>query len=127
MKTMNSPSSVRGLSLVGWILVIIVVVIFATSAIKMVPAYIDFNTISSMANSVLSDSKVGLKSENEIRADFAKRMSINNLTVISAQDLIIEKDGGTVKVLVDYEVRENLFSNVDVVMAFNREFTKDVR
>lgn len=127
MKMMNSPSSVRGLSLVGWILVIIVVVIFATAAIKMVPAYIDFNTISSMANSVLSDSKVGLKSENEIRADFAKRMSINNLTVISSQDLIIEKDGGTVKVLVDYEVRENLFSNVDVVMAFNREFTKDVR
>lgn len=127
MKTMNSPSAVRGLSLVGWILVIIVVVIFATAAIKMVPAYIDFNTISSMANSVLSDSKVGLKSENEIRADFAKRMSINNITVISAQDLIIEKDGGTVKVLVDYEVRENLFSNVDVVMAFNREFTKDVR
>lgn len=127
MKTMNSPSAVRGLSLLGWMLVLIVVVIFATAAVKMVPAYIDFNTISSMANSVLSDSKVGLKSENEIRDDFAKRMSINNIKVISAKDLIIEKDGGKVKVLVDYEVRENLFSNVDVVMAFNREFTKDIR
>lgn len=125
MKT--APSGMRGLSLVSWLLILVVVIVFGTAGVRMVPAYLEFTTITGLIENVLADSKVGLKSEGEIRSDLYKRFSINRVESISADDVAINKEGGRLDVSVDYEVRENLFYNVDVVMTFNRDFVKDIR
>ncbi|MFN3715025.1 MAG: DUF4845 domain-containing protein [Alcanivoracaceae bacterium] len=113
--------------MLGWMVIGVVVVVFASAAIKTIPAYIEFNTIKGAVNSVLQDSKVGLKSENEIRSDIDKRFVINNVKAISAQNLGVLIEGGRVTVTVDYEVRENLFGNLDLAMTFSEDFRKDGR
>lgn len=123
----TAPSSMRGLSLVSWLLIIVVVVVFGTAGMRMVPAYLEFTTITGLVENVLADAKVGLKSEGEIRSDLDKRFSINRIDSITAHDLAIYKEAGRLNITVDYEVRENLFYNVDVVMVFNRDFVKDIR
>ncbi|MGB1222402.1 MAG: DUF4845 domain-containing protein, partial [Alcanivoracaceae bacterium] len=62
---------------------IITAVVFVTMGAKLVPIYLEFNTISTAVQSVLMDPKVGLKSVNEISADIDKRFSINNVDMIS--------------------------------------------
>ncbi|MDF1819959.1 MAG: DUF4845 domain-containing protein [Alcanivoracaceae bacterium] len=128
MKTMKSaPSRQRGLSVTGWILMIITAVVFVTMGAKLVPIYLEFNTISTAVQSVLMDPKVGLKSVNEISADIDKRFSINNVDMISYRDLVITKDGGKVEVLADFEVRTNFFKNVDFVVSFDRTYSQNIR
>jgi hypothetical protein len=128
MKTMKSaPSRQRGLSVTGWILTIIAVVLFGSMAAKLVPIYLEFNTISTLVQSVLKDPKVGLKSVNEITSDIDKRFGINNVDMISHNDLIVRKDGAKVEVIADFEVRTNFIKNIDFVVSFDRTFSQNIR
>ena len=50
----TGPSRQRGLSLIGWVVVLIILAVFGTAAFRMVPAYMEYNTIRSAINSVAS-------------------------------------------------------------------------
>lgn len=123
---MITRSHQRGLSLLGWVVVLIVLAVFGTAAFRMVPAYMEYNTIRSTINSVLADSKTALMSEREVRQALGKRFTINQVDVIDVGDLIIDKNGGELAVGVDYEVRRPLFYNVSVVMHFEDSFSKNI-
>lgn len=123
----TGPSRQRGMSPLAMILIIVVIVAFGTFGVKTVPTYVDFNTIDTAINSLLTDAKVGLLSEEEIESRLGKRFTINNVKVVSERDLVIEKEGGYLTIVLDYEVRKDLFSNIDVVISFNREYRKNIR
>lgn len=128
MKTMTSmPSRMQGLGMVGWMVVISVVVVLGMFAAKTIPSYLEYQTVTGTISSVLDDPKVGLQSETEIRTSIGKRFTINNVKAIDARDLEIDVGGGNVNIVVDYEVRDNLFYNIDVVLVFFREFDRSYR
>lgn len=124
---MTMPSKQRGLSLIGWMVVLIVVVILGTAAFRMVPAYMEHNTIRTAISNLLQDNKVALMTGAELRDVLGKRFMINQVNVIDVDDLVMTKEGGVLKITSDYEVREPLFYNVSIVMTFKDEFSKDVR
>ena len=51
----TTPSRQRGMSMISWAVVLIVVAILGTAAFRMVPAYMEHNTISTTIRSVLQD------------------------------------------------------------------------
>jgi hypothetical protein len=124
---MTMPSQQRGVSLIGWAVILLVAVVLGTAALRMVPAYMEHNTISSSIKSLMQDSKTALMSPREVQDALNKRFKINQVNVISANDLAISKEGGILKISTDYEVREPMFYNVSIVMTFQDEFSKDVR
>ena len=124
---MTMPSQQRGISLIGWAVILLVAVVLGTAALRMVPAYMEHNTISSSIKSLMQDSKTALMSPREVQDALNKRFKINQVNVISANDLAISKEGGILKISTDYEVREPMFYNVSIVMTFQDEFSKDVR
>lgn len=124
---MTMPSQQRGISLIGWAVILLVAIVFGTAALRMVPVYMEHNTISSAIKSLLQDSKTALMSPREVRESLSKRFTINQVKVITVNDLAITKEGGILKISTDYEVREPMFYNVSIVMTFQDEFTKDVR
>ena len=124
---MTRPSQQRGMSMISWAVVLLVVVVLGTAALRMVPVYMEHNTVSSSIKSLMQDSKTALMSPREVRDALSKRFTINQVDAISVNDLIITKEGGILKISTDYEVREPLFYNVSIVMTFQDEFSKDVR
>lgn len=124
---MTMPSRQRGLSLISWMVILVVVAILGTAAFRMIPAYLEYNTISTAIRSLLQDNKVAMMSGGEIRAALDKRFLINQVNAITVNDLKISKEGGVMVIATDYEVREPLFYNISIVMTFKDEFSKDVR
>lgn len=122
----TGPSRQRGLSLLGWIAVLIVVVVFGTAAFRMVPAYMEYNTIRSAITSVLDEQESRLMSPVAVRSAISKRFLINQVNVIASDDLSITRDDGQLQVGLDYEVREPLFYNVSVVMHFEHSFERNI-
>lgn len=122
----TSPSRQRGVSLPIMIFLLIIVIAAGTFAMKTIPAYLDFNTINGAIESVLSDSKLGLKSTSEIRDGIGKRLNINNVDVIDKNQIRIEKGGGRVYMAVDYKVRNDLVANIDIVIHFQKEYEKSI-
>lgn len=127
MRTTTLPSRMRGISFAGWMLIGAVVIVFAAAGVRIVPAFLEYSTISGAINSVLQDPKIGFKTDTEIMSDLGKRFSINNVEAIGVDDIVITREGPRVILSVDYEVRGNLYANIDLVMTFKEDFVKELR
>jgi len=107
-------------------LVMLVMVLFfgslLTLLLKLGPAYMDDYTIQEALEG-LSDTK-GLSEMGpaEVRSHINKRLSVNNVRTLSSESITVNKDGDRVLIVVDYEVRSPVISNIDAVMHFKHAY-----
>jgi hypothetical protein len=58
----------------------------------------------------------------EVRSLINKRLSVNNVRTLGAESITVDKDGDRVLIVVDYEVRSTVISNIDAVMHFKHAY-----
>jgi len=106
-----------GVSFLLVFLIGVMLALIAIGAMKIGPAYTEFATAKSAITAIVaSEGRTG--SVNEIRKAFNRRAAIDNITVVSADDLEVSKDGGDVVISFAYSKKVPLFSNVSVVIEF---------
>jgi hypothetical protein len=113
----------RGLTAVGWLVVLLLVVSGITLTLKLGPHYIDFYTLDSVMEG-LPEGEVHGMSRAAINDVLEKRFKINNLRDFAIRDIITvdrSRDGTVLE--VNYERREHLFLNVDVVVTFHERYS----
>ncbi|WP_417565890.1 DUF4845 domain-containing protein [Marinobacter sp.] len=93
-----------------------------TLVIKLGPAYLDDITIQEALESLDGTEGLSKMGPAQVRTLMNKRLSVNNVRGFDAKNISVEKDGELVVIKVDYEVRNNLFSNVDTVVHFKHEY-----
>lgn len=107
-------------------LVIMVMILFfgglLTLVIKLGPAYMDDKTISEAVESIRDTEGLSSMGPAQIRTLINKRLIVNNVRSLKSDDITVDKHGKEVLITVDYEVRNNLFSNVDTVIRFRHEY-----
>lgn len=123
---MKSLKKQRGLSSLGWLMVLIIVGFILTCAFKMGPAYADNLWIRDALRS-LTELQTGDKSwdqitNSEIRSHLSRYFTVNNIRGDAAKQIEIDRRREKVLVNINYEVRTPLFYNVSVVMSFDNQF-----
>jgi hypothetical protein len=110
-----------GMSSIGLISSIALGLLLLTCTLKMVPAYIQNWNVQSVLDGVLTEhlERATPLTKAEIRSRINKRLNINQITALTSKQIDIEKTAEAYTIIADYEVRESLFSNVDVVMKFD--------
>ena len=107
-------------------LTMMVVVLFfgglPTLLIKLGPIYLDDMTIQEALESLDGTEGLSEMGVAQVRTLINKRLSVNNVRGFDAKNITVEKNGELVIINVDYEVRNNLFSNVDTVVHFKHEY-----
>lgn len=93
-----------------------------TLVIKLGPAYLDDITIQEALESLDGTEGLSEMGPAQVRTLINKRLSVNNVRGFDAKNISVEKNGEFVVIKVDYEVRNNLFSNVDTVVHFKHEY-----
>lgn len=121
---MHTPHSQRGISMLSWIAILLVVVFFVLFAMRTVPAYFNYYTLVQVAQGVQQDRSLRDLPAQAVRKKLDTRMRINDVDDVGdvgydAVQIRQGSEGGWVLVL-DYEVREPLLGNIDLVMSFNR-------
>ena len=109
----------RGVTLMGLIILLFVVIFVALLGFKLIPAYIDFYTAKKTINAVARQGTTAA----EIRRSFELRSAIDDLKV-RASDLEISKDGNEMVVGFAYRKEVPLFANVGIYIDFAAS-TKD--
>ncbi len=112
------PATQRGLSFVGFIFSAILLVIVAIVGLKLVPAYVENAQISKIFSAIASDPEMQRASVSDIRTSFSKRASIDDVTVIKAEDIKIVNYGNRVVLSADYAVKLPLAGNVSLYLEF---------
>lgn len=108
----------RGVSMFGFMLVAVVVIIFAMLAMKLVPAYIEFFSVKKILNAMGQDSETKSMSNADIRNSFAKRADVGYVKVVKPSDLDIDRSGGKMVISTEYEYRTPLLANISLVVDF---------
>ncbi|PAV27184.1 uncharacterized protein DUF4845 [Tamilnaduibacter salinus] len=118
----KTPHTQRGASVFGMLVGLLLLGILVTFAVKLGPIYLDDITIQEAIESLEKADDLENLPPSEIRRMLQKRMSVNNIENIKADDVDIERDNGVLVVSVDYEERAGLFRNVDVVATFSHRY-----
>jgi hypothetical protein len=93
-----------------------------TLVIKLGPAYLDDITIQEALESLDGTEGLSQMGPAQVRTLINKRLSVNNVRGFDAKNISVDKDGDLVVINIDYEVRNNLFSNVDTVVHFKHQY-----
>src|SRR5512139_2186499 len=117
--TRPMQSRQRGLTMIGFLFVAVVLVMIAMLAMKLVPAYIEFFSVKKILATMGQESDLKSKSNADIRDDFAKRASVGYVTVVKPEDLTIDRHGATPVITADYTYRTTLVGNVSLVVDFH--------
>jgi hypothetical protein len=111
--------SQRGFSFLLFFFVVSVVIFAVMFAMKTVPAYIQNAEIESIFKAIATDPAMADATSNEIRQSFNKRASVEGITVISAEDVEIEKGEGPLRLSASYPVKKPLIANISLIIEFN--------
>ena len=86
--------------------------------LTLAPIYLENLNVAQKLKTLKKDSSVANMTDDEIMETLFKRFSIDNVDSVKAEDVLISREGGTVQISVEYEVRKQLVGNVDVVVSF---------
>jgi hypothetical protein len=120
---MKLARSQKGMSILGWLMVLAFVAVFASAVFKMLPHYLDYMSLEKIITSVETDQSLEIRSVGEFYSHVVKGMQVNtigDMDIKKALDVKIENN--EFRAHLKYEKREPLIENIDLVVRFDKEF-----
>jgi hypothetical protein len=115
--TVRQKSRQVGVSLMGLIMILFVVVIVGIFGLKLIPAYIEYAKCKTAIEAIARDrSKTG--SVAEVRKAFDARATIDDISAVKPADLEITKDGNDVVISFAYRKELPIAGNVGLYVDF---------
>ena len=110
----------------GSIASILVILLVLASAVslgsRVIPLYLDHNTMGAIMEKMSLENGLALESEGNIRDTMRKRLKINNIRDFDLKEhLKIDHSKVGTELVLDYEVRIELVSNLSLIAAFNKK------
>ena len=117
---MKSIHRQRGMTPIGWVLVFLLIAFFALIALTLVPIYLKSFSVGSVISDLKNEPGISAMTSREITSIVMKRLDVNMVTDVGADDIYVEKVGDTMTISADYEVRKSMLGNVDIVVSFDK-------
>jgi hypothetical protein len=109
----------RGMTFIGVVLLIAVIVFVAVIGMKLTPAYLEFMSVKKVLSKIANEPDFQNMGKNDIIMSFQKSALIDNIKAVSGSDLAIAKDEtGKSTVSVEYQVIVPLMGNVSALLDF---------
>ena len=109
----------RGISLIGFILLLAVAVFVTYIGMKIVPIYVDYFSVSSAMKGIQNEPGIANKSPRDIKSLFFRRLYVNFVEVVKEENVKVTRRGG-LQLQVAYEVRRPIMGNLDVIVTFDK-------
>lgn len=119
---MKTRRQQQGYSLWSILVIAVVLGFFALLGLRLVPVYMEYMTIVSVAESVQEDPELRDGSPREAHSALRSRMRLNNLRDYDVGEVysISRGDGGVLVIDIDYEKRVGWMLNLELVASFER-------
>ena len=110
-----------GMTMLGFLITLSVVILFLFCGMKIVPMYIEYYSVKKMLAAISNNPEAANSSKDQIRKMFGRSLEIDYVKIITPEMLKIETTDSGYNLVVDYERREELVANLDVVGKFRAE------
>jgi hypothetical protein len=117
-------SKQRGVTLIGWILLLTPWAICAYVGIRLTPIYLNYMKVVRTLQQVQTDYKDAVPPDAAtIRTALEKRLFIESVDFPDVKDLKVTRNGKAWIVQAAYDDQAPLFSNVSILVSFDRSVT----
>jgi len=106
----------RGISLIGLVMGLFVLIIVALFAMKLIPSYLEYRSMKGAIQAIAQERQGA--SVADIRRAFDSRSAIDDFSAVKPQDLEITKEGNQVVIGFAYRKEVPLFGGVGVYIDY---------
>jgi len=114
----------QGMSTLGILMAVVLVVSAMLLAMKLVPLYINDYAIAKAVASLQEDEGLYGKTKSEIRGTLRRRLTADYTDGLADESIQIEKKKGIMTIDVVYESRVSVVYNLDIVASFAHHLEK---
>jgi Tfp pilus assembly major pilin PilA len=118
---MNTQHHQKGMTAIGWLLVLGLIAFFALITLRLVPLYLEYSKVASVLESLQNEPGITNQSRSEIVSLVTRRFDVNDVREVDPRIIKVSKENGILTVSIDYERRQHLMGNVDVVATFDKK------
>jgi Domain of unknown function (DUF4845) len=115
----NTFKHQKGLTLISTVLLLGLIGFFVMLILRIGPIYLEHRKVKAVLEEVKDLRDLDNKSEYEVRETLNKRLDMNYIERLKADNIKIAKRGGYMKVEVVYDVVEKIAGNLSVLVEFN--------
>jgi hypothetical protein len=110
----------RGMTFIGVVLLVAVIVFVATIAIKLTPAYLEFFAVKKVVQKIQKDPSFASMGQKEIMDSYYRSASIDNIGSVQEENITIEKtESGTPVITIEYQKVIPIVANVSALLDFH--------
>jgi hypothetical protein len=114
-------SKQRGVTLIGWILLLTPWAICAYAGIRLTPVYLNYMKVARTLEQVKADYKGGAPGDQfAIKTALEKRLFIESVEFPEAKEMKITRNGRSWVIEAAYDDQAPLFANVFILMSFDK-------
>lgn len=113
----------KGITLMSFVIVLVVVGFFALVAMKLFPIYSEYNNLRGVMKEFSAQPNAASLSPAQVQAELDRRFNIAYVESVKKEHIKLQRTGTITQLNIAYEVRRPLFGNLDVVASFDNTVT----
>lgn len=114
----------RGITLAGFLIVLVLVGFFAYMAMRLVPPFIEYGNVKSAMDAVAAEPNIAGQPPAVIRDRLSRRFDTSYVESVEPKDVRIQRAGNRAQMVANYEVRRPFINNIEFAITF--EYTVDM-
>jgi Domain of unknown function (DUF4845) len=112
----------RGITFIGWLILLVPLAVVGYAGIRLTPVYLNYMKVARSLEQTAVDFKDSQSvSAQQIRNSIEKRFNIESVDYPKVREIVIRRDGQAWVVQAAYEDEAPLFSNVSLLVTFDRQ------
>jgi hypothetical protein len=117
-------SKQTGITLIGWIILLIPLAICVYAGIRLTPVYLNYMKVARTLEQVKSELKgAEAGTAGSIRTAVEKHLNVEMVTYPDIKDIKITREGGAWTINAAYDDQAPLFDNVFILVSFDKSVT----
>jgi len=112
------PGRQHGLTILGFLLVAAVVVIFAMVGFRVIPSYIEYQSVRKALDDTMRGGSADPNNPAAFRAELARRLQTSYVEDVKASEVILQRSGTQVTAELAWERRLHMFGNMYILLEF---------
>jgi Domain of unknown function (DUF4845) len=113
--------SQRGITFVGWLVLLVPVAIVLYAGIRLSPIYLNYMRVAKAIAQTASEAKGESANAQTLRTSMEKHFDIEGIEHPAPKDIDIHREGDHWVVIADYEDLAPLFGNLSLLAEFHKQ------
>jgi hypothetical protein len=113
--------SQRGITFVGWLVLLVPVAIVVYAGIRLTPIYLNYMRVAKALSQTVSEAKGESANAQMLRVALEKHFDIEGIEHPTTKDIDIHREGDHWVAIADYEDLAPMFGNVSLLVQFHKQ------